>query len=71
MAVTIQELAERLGLSSATVSMALNGRPGVNPATRSRVEALAKELGYTGGRAAGARDSLCFFVYRRDRKSVV
>lgn len=70
MAVTIQELAERLGLSSATVSMALNGRPGVNPATRSRVEALAKELGYTGGRAAGARDSLCFFVYRRHGRVV-
>lgn len=65
MAVTIQDLADRLGVSCATVSMALNGRPGVSPATRGRVEALARELGYTGGRAPGSRDSLCFFVYRR------
>ena len=68
MSVTIQELARRLGVSSATVSMALNGRPGVNAETRKRVQALARELGYQGGRErenGGNRKSLCFFVYQR------
>jgi DNA-binding LacI/PurR family transcriptional regulator len=44
--VTIDDLATRLGLSRASVSYALNGRPGVAEATRSRVTALAAELGW-------------------------
>ena len=44
--VTIEVLAERLGLSTASVSYALNGLPGVSDATRSRVVALAEELGW-------------------------
>ena len=44
--VTIEVLAERLGLSTASVSYALNGLPGVSDATRSRVLALAEELGW-------------------------
>jgi DNA-binding LacI/PurR family transcriptional regulator len=44
--VTLEVLAERLGLSTASVSYALNGLPGVSEATRSRVRALASELGW-------------------------
>lgn len=44
--VTIEVLAERLGLSTASVSYALNGLPGVSDATRTRVVALAAELGW-------------------------
>ncbi|HEY9294235.1 MAG TPA: LacI family DNA-binding transcriptional regulator [Microlunatus sp.] len=44
--VTIDDLAARLGLSRASVSYALNGRPGVGEETRSRVLALALELGW-------------------------
>jgi DNA-binding LacI/PurR family transcriptional regulator len=44
--VTIDDLAARLGLSRASVSYALNGRPGVAEETRMRVLALAKELGW-------------------------
>jgi DNA-binding LacI/PurR family transcriptional regulator len=44
--VTIEGLAERLGLSTASVSYALNGLPGVSEATRVRVVALAQELGW-------------------------
>lgn len=43
---TIDGIAERLGLSSAAVSYALNGQPGVSDATRARVLALAVELGW-------------------------
>jgi LacI family transcriptional regulator len=44
---TIKEIAERAGVSYATVSRALNGKPGVGDATRSRIEGLAREMGYT------------------------
>jgi DNA-binding LacI/PurR family transcriptional regulator len=44
--VTIEVLAERLGLSTASVSYALNGLPGVSDTTRSRVLQLADELGW-------------------------
>jgi DNA-binding LacI/PurR family transcriptional regulator len=44
---TIKEIANRLQISSATVSMALNNRAGVNPDTKKKVLNLAEELGYT------------------------
>jgi DNA-binding LacI/PurR family transcriptional regulator len=44
--VTIDGLAERLGLSRAAVSYALNQQPGVSESTRERVLALALELGW-------------------------
>lgn len=44
--VTIHELAQQLNISKASVSYALNDRPGVSDATRSRVLALASELGW-------------------------
>ncbi len=44
--VTIDGLAERLGISRAAVSYALNGQPGVSDVTRHRVLALALELGW-------------------------
>ena len=46
MAVDIREVALRCGVSAATVSRALNGRPDVSAATRARVAAVAGELGY-------------------------
>ena len=44
--VTIASLAKTLGLSKASVSYALNGRPGVSDETREKVRALAQELGW-------------------------
>ncbi len=46
MGVTIKDLAEQLNLSPATISLALNNRPGVNPKTRALVLELANKLGY-------------------------
>ncbi len=44
--ITARDLASKLGISAAAVSMALNGKPGVSPETRSKVLAAAAELGY-------------------------
>lgn len=43
---TIASVAERAGVSKATVSKVVNGRPGMSAATRTRVEHAARELGY-------------------------
>jgi LacI family transcriptional regulator len=43
---TLRTLAEKLGLSIATVSESLRDSPRVAPATRARVQALATRLGY-------------------------
>jgi LacI family transcriptional regulator len=49
---TLKELAKVSGVSVATVSRALNGRPGVSDATRDRLRALADELDYVPSAAA-------------------
>jgi DNA-binding LacI/PurR family transcriptional regulator len=41
---TIDDVAERAGVSSAAVSFAMNGRPGVGEETRARILAAAEEL---------------------------
>src|SRR5918996_3551920 len=43
---TIDDVAARAGVSSAAVSFAMNGRPGVGAATRARILAAAEELGW-------------------------
>lgn len=44
--ITIKDIAEKAGVSYATVSRALNGRPDVSEVTRSRVFELAEKMGY-------------------------
>ncbi len=44
--VSIKDIAEACGVSTATVSKALNDRDDVNPATKERVQETAKLLGY-------------------------
>lgn len=46
MGIDLKQLSARLGLSPTTVSRALNGYDDVSDATRRRVVAMAKELGY-------------------------
>lgn len=52
--VTIADIARRLEISKASVSYALNGRPGVSAETRRRVLELAEELGFQASSAAVA-----------------
>ncbi len=50
--VTVEDIAQRLGLSSMTVSRALNDRPNVGEETRERVIKTAREMGYRPNRIA-------------------
>jgi LacI family transcriptional regulator len=43
---TIRDVAARAGVSTATVSRAMNGQPGIRPETRERVATAIRELGY-------------------------
>lgn len=52
--VTLQAIATDLGISTATVSLALRGNPAVAEATRKRVEERARELGYIYNRSAAS-----------------
>jgi LacI family transcriptional regulator len=63
---SLRDIATRAGVSVNTVSRALTGKPDVNAETRARVQALAKELGYTPNLLARSllrgRSSLVGFV---------
>lgn len=48
---TLQDIAQEANVSPSAVSMVLNGRPGISPGTRDRVEAAIRKLNY---RPAGA-----------------
>jgi DNA-binding LacI/PurR family transcriptional regulator len=51
---TMQEVADRAGVSIATVSYVVNGTKAVTPATRARIEAAMVELNFQRNRAARA-----------------
>ena len=63
--VTAKEIAEKLNLSQSTVSLALNGRPGVNENTRALVLETAMQLGYSrpDTTAPPPARTICFIRY--------
>lgn len=69
MSITAKDLAQKLGLSAAAVSMALSGKPGVSESTRDRVLKFAKENGYDfsrqRARAEEKKGTIAFLLYRR------
>lgn len=67
--VSMQYIADQLGISKNSVSLALNGRPGVSEETREQVMQLAGRLGYTlpGGRTGEKHNILVLIPeYIRD-----
>jgi len=57
MEVSQQDIADRLGVSIATVNRALRAHDGTNPVTRAKVLKAAADLGYRVGRRKGERPS--------------
>jgi LacI family transcriptional regulator len=49
---TLSDIAEKVGVSTMTVSRALANQPGVSDRTRERVKAVAVQIGYAGNAAA-------------------
>lgn len=65
-AVTAKQIAKKLGLSPAAVSLALNGKTGVSENTRALVLEAAMQMGYVKAEAAGAappQRTVCFIRY--------
>jgi LacI family transcriptional regulator len=50
--VTLADIAKSLGVSTATVSLALQNKPGVSLKTRERVQDTVNRLGYVYNRSA-------------------
>ena len=46
--VTMQDIADRLGITKVSVSKALNGQPGISAQTRARILEAAVQMGYAG-----------------------
>ncbi len=68
MTITAKELAKKLNLSAAAVSMALNNKPGVSYETRRKVLKAAEQYGYDFTRLCEKRTnggSVCFILYKR------
>ena len=51
---TLADIASRAGVTKAAASFALNGQPGVSSATRERILAIAREIGFQPSSAARA-----------------
>ncbi len=62
---TLEDVAHEAGVSLATADRALNGRAGVRPVTRARIEAAVARLGYRAHPAAAllARNRSFRFVF--------
>ncbi|WP_026869899.1 LacI family DNA-binding transcriptional regulator [Inquilinus limosus] len=60
--VTIQDIADRLGISKFSVSRALSGKSGVGEATRSRVLRAAHSMGYRRSQELPAANGQILFI---------
>ncbi|ROS79142.1 LacI family DNA-binding transcriptional regulator [Cellulomonas sp. PhB143] len=71
---TIVDIAQAAGVSKGAVSFALNNRPGVSDATRSRILAVATELGWVPNAAArslaGTKAGAIGMVFARPAKTL-
>lgn len=65
--VTMQDIADRLGLTKVSVSKALNGQSGVSRETRAKILETAKQMGYLGkdGNSAERSQRFAMIVPKR------
>jgi LacI family transcriptional regulator len=71
MAVTQKQIAEKLNISSSLVARALKGHTEVALSTRQRVEAMAKEMGYSADTNREARTLAAMRYGRSIRKGII
>ena len=65
---TNKEIAQKLGISPAALSLIINHKPGVSDATRTKVLSQLKEMGYGNlikKVSAPAGTNLAFIIYKR------
>lgn len=69
MSITAKELAQKLGLSAAAVSIVLNNKPGVSESTRNLVLSEAKKYGFDFSRQRLPKEpqkgNIAFLMYHR------
>ena len=66
MKVRVKDIAEKAGVSSASVSNVLNGKGGVSETTSKRILSIAREMGYAAPKALPcARDYVRFVSFKR------
>lgn len=68
MSISAKELAEKLNISAATVSMVLNRRPGISEKTRTMVIEAAKEYGYDFSKKwdfSQEKGSIQYVIYKK------
>lgn len=66
MSISAKELAQRLGVSPATISMVFHEKPGISEATRRMVLEAAKEYGYVPARAqAQEKRAIQLVIYQK------
>lgn len=68
MSISAKELAQKLNISAATVSMVLNKKPGISEKTRSLVLTAAKEYGYDFsklGEPENQKGTIQFVIYKK------
>lgn len=68
MAISAKELAKKLNISAATVSMVLNRKPGISEKTRTLVLEAAREYGYDFSKkleASEEKGSILYVIYKK------
>lgn len=70
--ITMDAIAEKLGISKNTVSLALRGLPGISENTRRTIEEAAKSMGYhyKSNNKSTATRNLCLVISKSTRDSI-
>lgn len=75
MPISAKELAQKLNVSPATISMVLNHKPGISEETRNKVLEAAQKFGYdlskyTAGSNPSDTQNICFIIYKNNGQVV-
>lgn len=73
MSISAKELAQKLNVSPATISMVLNNKPGISAETRDTVLSAAKKYGYDLTKYSPYSEkakNICFLIYKKNGQVV-